>query len=87
MEMKQYLNVMKSDVGVADAWKKLLAFYNCLPLTEDFKDVDKSDFKKLAMCSYRQQKGKKLPDISELARFTSSEPPPLKTALSNTSIL
>ena len=43
MKMNRYLNVVKTDTEVADAQKKLLAVYDCLPLA-DFKEVDKSDF-------------------------------------------
>ncbi|SLM39542.1 hypothetical protein LPUS_10111 [Lasallia pustulata] len=71
MEVKRYLNVLESRGPEADARKKLLAFYDCIPIANIFKDVDKSDFKELENRSRGQRRKMKQPDTSGLTRFMS----------------
>ncbi|MCJ1305848.1 hypothetical protein MMC08_008665 [Hypocenomyce scalaris] len=87
IETKLYIDVVKSDESIADVRKKLLNFYDCLPLADDFKKVDKSDFKEIQLHFQDQCKGQKLSDISDLAQFRSSGAPPKKISDGNSLIL
>ena len=87
MEVKRYLDTVDIGGSEADARKKLLAFYDCIPLADSFKDVDKSDFKELENRSWGQWRQRKQPDISGLERFMISGPPPAKAMDGNTPIL
>ena len=87
MKVKRYLDVVKSGGSEADARKKLLAFYNCIPLADIFQDVDKSDFKELESWSCSQQRKRKQPNTSGLTRFISFSAPPAKASDSNLPVL
>lgn len=87
MEVNRYLDTVDKGGSEADARKKLLAFYDCIPLADSFKDVDKSDFKELECRSRGQRRQRKKPDISGLERFLVSGPPPAKATDGNTPLL
>lgn len=78
VETKRYLDVEALGVGVADARLALLNFWDTMSLQEAFKDVDKCDFHEVLLRSRGQQKKRKVPDMSGLARFRIQGAPPPK---------
>ena len=69
-ETKKYLDKKRAGSGVADARKKLLSFYNHLPVAEEFERVTRACFKELTDRTRNQRK--KDSKAEEMAVFKES---------------
>jgi hypothetical protein len=78
---KKCLDAIKIKTGVQDARKTLLNLYDELPIHEDFKDVDETDFFELSERHRNARKGKQQPKAVLAANYQSIGVPPPKSPL------
>lgn len=83
METKKYVDLKDTDEGREEpiARKALLQFYDYLPISPDFAQVTRREFREVMERSRNEKKGRKKWDSSGLNRIVSlgAPPPPRST--------